>query len=546
MQRRWLKITIAVVVLFLAVVVVTPFLIDADTFRPRVEQQLSTSLGRKFTLGHLSFSLITGSLVASDISIADDPAFSSTPFLQAKKLKIGIELAPFLFHRQIRITTITIDSPQIQLIHALSGAWNFSSIGGAAAASAPQQQTIFPDLTVGKLKISDGTAAVYSTPSARPLTCTAIGLEVQRFSFVNSFPFELSLKLPGNGSFQLKGTAGPISPKDAAQSPFNATLQLKDFDPVAAGVVESGQGIAMAADFNAQLASDGAALTSTGKLVASRLQLARTGSPAKQPVDVDYNVSNDLATRTGRVNDISVHTGSVAVHVTGTYRSTEQGVVLDLHLSAPSLPVDQLEQLLPTVGVHLPSGSQLRGGTLTANLSITGPPTAAVIAGPLEIDNSQLAGFDLGSKIEGINPLKGTGGGTAIEKLSTDLRSSPQTTQFDKIYASVPQIGTASGGGSVSASGALDFQLVANLNNATPVGAVVNNGMRMVGNLLGGGSNSSSNNGIPLTISGTASSPSIHANIGAMLKQQTGGLLGKPSGQQKTSPTSVLKGLFGR
>ena len=32
----------------------------------------------------------------------------------------------------------------------------------------------------------------------------------------------------------------------------------------------------------------------------------------------------------------------------------------------------QLEQLLPAVGINLPSGSKLKGGTLTANLVITG------------------------------------------------------------------------------------------------------------------------------------------------------------------------------
>ncbi len=548
MQKRWIKVAIAAVVVLVAAVVVIPFFIDADTFRPKVEEQLSASLGRKVALGHLSLSLITGSLVADNISIADDPAFAATPFLQAKQLKIGIELGQFLFHRLIRITNLTVDSPQIQLIHGQSGAWNFSSLGGAAEANpVPQQQSIFPDLTVGEVKIKDGTATLSSTPAAgKPFVCTGINLAIQQFSFIKSFPFELSLKLPGDGSFELKGSAGPVSPSDAAKTPFNATLQLKHFDPVAAGVVESGQGISMLADFHAQLVSDGASLTSTGKLEASRLQLSRTGSPASKPVNVDYTVSNDLATRTGKVSDISVHTGSVVVHVNGSYHSTATGIVLDLHLSAPKLPVDQLEQLLPIVGVHLPSGSQLKGGTLTANLAIAGPLSATVISGPIEIDNTQLTGFDLGSKIGGINPLKGTSGGTPIEKLSTDVRSSPQSTQFDKIYASVPQIGTASGSGSVSPSGALDFQLVASLNNATPVGAAVNSGMQMIGSLLGGGSKPTANTGIPLTISGTASSPSIRANIGSMLKQQTGGLLGKSNGQQKTSPSSVLKGLFGK
>jgi len=547
MQKRWIKAAIAAVVLLIVIVVAIPLFIDADTFRPKVEDQLSTSLGRKVSLGHLSLSLITGSLVADKISVADDPAFATTPFLQAKQLKIGIEVGPFLFHRLIRVTALTVDSPEIQLIHSESGAWNFSSIGVASANPTPQKESVFPDLTVGEVKIKNGSATISSAPaSGKPFTCSDISLTLKQFSFTKSFPFELSLKLPGDGAFELKGAAGPVSPTDAAQTPFNATLQLKHFDPVAAGVVEPNEGIGMVADFNAQLVSDGANLTSTGKLVASKLQLARTGSPAPQPVDVDYEVSNNLAARTGKVKDLSIHTGSVAVHVNGGYRSAGPAIVLDLHLSAPNLPVDQLEQLLPTVGVHLPTGSRLKGGALTANLAITGPLSAMVIAGPVAIDNTQLTGFDLGSKIGGINPLKGTSGGTPIEKLSTELRSTPQLTQFDSIYASIPQIGTASGSGSVAPSGTLDFQLVAKLNNATPVGAVVNTGMNVIGGLLGGGSSTASNNGIPLTITGTASNPSIHANFGSMLKQQTSGIFGKSSGQQKTGTSGILKGLFGK
>jgi AsmA protein len=547
MQRRWVKVAVVIAALVIVVIGLIPLFINADTFRPRVEEQLSISLGRKITLGHLSFSLITGSLIAEEITVADDPAFATTPFLQAKELKIGIEVGQFLFHRKVRITNFTVDSPSIQLIHAQNGTWNFSSLGSAATQPAPQKESLFPDLAVGEIKIKNGSATLSSVPAAgKPFVCSEINLSLQQFSFTKAFPFQLSVKLPGDGLLQLGGTAGPVAEKDASDTPFQAALQLKHFDPVAAGVVEPGQGISMAADFNAQLASDGTNLTSTGKLEASRLQLARGGSPSPQPVQIDYTISENMEARTGRISDLAVHTGSVALHTNGNFRLTGQVVGLDLHLSAPNLPIDQLEQLLPVVGVNLPSGSKLHGGTLTANLAITGPATAATIAGPVSIDNTQLSGFDLGSKIQGINPLGGTSGGTQIQKLSAEVNSSPQSTQLSNIYGSVPVIGTATGSGAVSPSGALDFQLVAKFNSSSTVGALANQGLNALGGLLGNRSNNAANNGIPLTITGTTSNPSIRANVGAMLKQQTGGLLGKSSGQKKTSPTGLLKGLFGR
>jgi AsmA protein len=548
MQRRWVKVAIAVFALVVVVIGLIPFLINADAFRPKVETQLSISLGRNITLGHLSFSLITGSLVADNISVADDPAFAATPFLEAKELHIGIELGQFIFHHKVRITSFTVDSPAIHLIHAQNGTWNFSSLGGAASSPAPQkqQESILPSLSVGKFNIKNGSATVSSLPAAgKPLACTDINLAMQDFSFTQSFPFQLSVKLPGDGSFQLDGTAGPVAEKDAAKTPFQAKLELKHFDPVAAGVVEQGKGISMVADFKAQLASDGTNFTSVGKIVASKLQLARGGSPALQPVNIDYTISDNLDTRAGRVSDISIHTGSVAMHVNGGYHPSGEAIVLDLRLSAPNLPIDQLEQLLPTFGVNLPTGSRLQGGTLTANLAITGPLDAMVIAGPVSIDNTQLAGFDLGSKIQGLNPFKSKTGGTEIQKLSADLKSSPQSTDFSNIDCSVPILGTATGSGTISPTEALDFNLVAKLNDSSAIGALADGATRLLG-FVGNRARNAANNGIPLTITGTASNPSIRANVGAILKGQMSGASSNSSSQQKTSPTGLLKGLFGR
>lgn len=558
MRSRWVKIALGVVAVIILVIALIPLFVNADTFRPRIESELSSSLGRKVALGHLSLSILSGSLVAENISIADDPAMSTAPFVAAKKLHIGIELGPFLFHHSVQITEITIDSPAINLIHNANGTWNFSNIGSSAGKSSQKpssQESMIPALTIGAFKIKDGSATISSLPaSGKPFTATDINISVKQFSFLKSFPFELSAKFPGDAAIQLTGNAGPISQKDASDTPFDAKLKLTHFDPVAANVVAPGQGIAMVADFDGQVASDGTNLTSKGKIQASKLQLSRGGSPAPNPVTIDYSVTNHLDARTGQISDISVHSGSAAAHVNGTYRLTATTPVVDLHLSAPGLPIDELEDMLPAVGVNLPSGSRLRGGTLTANLAITGPATATTITGPVVIDKTELAGFDLGSKIQGMSGLTGTKGGTQIEKLSTDLESSPPMTKLSNIFGSVPAIGTASGNGTVSPSGALDFQLVAKFSNASTVGSLANQGLNALGGLLGNKTNTAADKGVPLTITGTTSNPSIHADLKALVKQQAGGLLGQSNGQQQPSnqqqqinnTVKTLKGLFGK
>jgi AsmA protein len=345
-----------------------------------------------------------------------------------------------------------------------------------------------------------------------------VDVQVKQFGFNKSFPFELSASLPGDGGLKLNGTAGPLSQKNAADTPFRATLEVKHLDPVAAGLVDKSAGISMVADIDAEMQSNGTTATSNGKITAAHLQLARTGSPAPKPVDIDYTISDNLDAQTGQVQDLAIHTGSVAVHTTGSFTETAHVVELNLHLSAPNLPVDQLEELLPAFGVQLPSGSKLQGGTLTANLAISGPATATTIAGPVEIDNTRLAGFDLGSKIEGLGHMGGTSGGTAIQTLKTTVNSTPATTQFSDIYAVVPAIGTATGSGSVSSAGELDFNLTTKLNGTTGVGAMVSQAASAFGGLFGKALHYTQNKGVQMSITGTAANPKIRANLKAMLK----------------------------
>ncbi len=552
MKKRWVKAVVAAAVLLVAILVLVPFFVNADTFRPTIQSELSSALGRKVTLGHISLSLLTGSLVAKDISIADDPSFSTSPFLKASELRIGVKLGQLLFHHSLQITDFTVDSPSIQLIHAANGTWNFSSLGSTASKSQTQTQQAgaLPALTVNELKIANGSAELSSLPAAgNPFKCSNVNLTVNQFSLGRQFPFELSLDVAGGGTLNLKGTAGPLAQNDTSLTPFDATIQIKHFDPVAAGAIQPSDGISMVADFDAQVTSKDGNMTTMGKAVASQLKLMPKGTPTPKPVNINFNLSDNLSSRTGLVNDLAIATGGVAAHIAGSFRHDSTEPVLNLHLSAPNLPVDQVEDLLPAAGVTLPSGSRLQGGTINANLAITGPVNALTIAGPIELDNSQLAGFDLGGKIQGITPISGTSGGTEIQKLYAEVNHSPQGTSFSNIDAEVPRIGSATGSGTISPADELNFQLNARIAALSALGGAIGSGTSSIGGLLGIGSNSTSNSqsnssGIPLTVTGTASSPSIHADVGKILKNAVNGIVGNSQNQQ--SPMKTLKGLFGR
>lgn len=545
--KRWVRgfaIAVAVIVI---VVLIIPLFVNANTFRPEIESDISSALGRKVTLGNLSFSLLSGSLVADNVSVADDPQFSAAPFAQVKSLRIGVSTGALLFHHQVRISRFLADSPQIHLIESQNGTWNYASLGesGSRSGNAPSnQQTSDSNFRIGELRIRNGSVSVSSLPATgKPFVYDNVNLTVKHLSYVTAMPFHLTADLPGSGSLTLSGTAGPVSRQNTVQTPLHASLVVTHFNPAAAGLVAPSQGVSMVADINAQLVSDGKIATLSGKVQASQLKLSPNGSPAPQPVDVNFSIEDNIGARTGRVSDLVIHTGSMAAHVTGTYQ-TGQTVTLNLHLSAPGLPVDGLEQLLPAVGIKLPSGSSLHGGTLTANLAITGPAASPEIAGPVEIDNTTLAGFSLASKIEGLTSFGKSHGdnGTAIRTIKANVTSTTPQTQFTNIYGDVPAIGTATGSGTVSAAGALNFQLVAKLNSSAGLAGTADTALKSIGGVAGGLLGNTATNGIPLTVTGTTTDPHIRANIGAMLKGQSRGLAGKNT---KTSAASALKGLLG-
>src|SRR5689334_15339318 len=137
-MKRTLKIVGIAVAILVVILVVLPFLINVNSFRPQLEATASEALGRQVKVGNLSLSILSGSVTADNISIAEDPAFGNTPFVTAKSLKVGVEVWPLITSKQLHVTDITLEQPEITLLKTAAGKWNFSSLGGnATKASTP-------------------------------------------------------------------------------------------------------------------------------------------------------------------------------------------------------------------------------------------------------------------------------------------------------------------------------------------------------------------------------------------------------------------------
>jgi AsmA protein len=539
-MKTVLKIVGIVLAVLLVLAIALPLLINVNSFRPEIESRLSAALGRQVKVGNLSLSVLSGGVGADQLSIADDPKFSNAPFIKAKSLKVGVELMPLIFSKQLNITEIVIDEPEIMLLRNQAGVWNFSSLGSQAEPrSKPTEKSGTPgNLSVGKLELTGGKISLGTIPAKRkPLVYDKVNVTVRNLSLATAFPVTASLRVPGGGSVKLDGTMGPINSNDASLSPLQAKLSINKLDLSQSPLVDPESGISGSADFDGSVASDGRTAKTSGTLQATGLKLVPKGSPAGRPVQVQYTLEHNLLTESGRLTQGDIAMGKALAKLTGTYEARGETTSIRTKLVGQGMPVDELEAMLPAVGVTLPSGSRLKGGTLSLDLDSVGSLDKLVTTGSVKLSNSELSGFNLGSKLSAISALSGkqTGNDTSIQNLSSDVRVAPEGTRLDKISLVVPTLGTVAGAGTVSPGGALNFNMAANLSG----GAVT--GLTQMAGLGGKGTGN-----IPFLIQGTTSNPSFMPDVKGMVGGQLKGLLqGNQPGDQN-NPLSGITSLFGK
>ena len=549
-MKRILKIVGIALAILVVILIALPFLINVNSFRPKLEATATDALGRQVKVGNLGLSLITGSVTADNISIADDPAFGTAPFVTAKSLKVGVEILPLILSKELHVTGITLDEPEITMLKTADGKWNFSSLGGKSAKKAPEtpqpgSSSAPANVSVGKLSVENGKLVVGKANSkAKPHVYDQVDITVTDFSLTSQFPFKLTAKLPAGGSADISGKAGPINATDAAKTPFETAVKVNNMDIAASGFIDPASGIAGLANFDGTLTSNGTMAKAVGTFTGNKLQFSPKGSPAPKTVIVKHTVDVDLDKESGTLTQGDVEIGKAVAHLTGTFKTVGETQVLNMKLNAPDMPVEELEAMLPALGVVLPSGSQLKGGTLSTELGIEGPVDKLVITGPVRLANTKLAGFDLGSKLGALSAFAGkavSNPDTSIENFSTNARVAPEGTRADNLNLNVPAIGVITGAGTVSPAGALNFKMLANLHGG------------MVGGLAQVAGMGSGKGGIPFSIGGTTAKPEFVPDMKGMATGLAGNALqgvlgGSKAGSSKTNDAinNALGGLLGK
>jgi AsmA protein len=335
-----------------------------------------------------------------------------------------------------------------------------------------------------------------------------VDIEVKDFSAASAFPFSLSAKVNGGGSVKLDGQAGPINSADTSASPFHANLKIDSVDLAGTGLNQNAPAVAGVISLDGSCESDGKNAQLKTKVKGEKLKLAKEGVPAKKAIELDFAANHDLRKRSGHLTQGDIHIGGAVAHLTGTYAEEGETTALHMALHGDKMPVPELEAFLPALAVALPHGSTLQGGTANLKVTLEGVLAKLVTSGTVSLDNTKLAGFDLGKKLAVVEMLAGIKASpdTDIQTMAAGFKVTPEGTTADNIQLIVPSIGNLDGGGTVSPANALDFKMRATVRGAA----------------------------IPFTVAGTAADPVIRPDVKAVVKQEAG-----------KAAVGILKGLLG-
>jgi len=280
---------------------------------------------------------------------------------------------------------------------------------------------------------------------------------------------------------QLDGKLGPWSATNAVLTPVDANLVMHDLDLVGAGLMNSCGG--------------------------------------------------------GSIDHSTLGIGTTRLAINGSFDSRPKVMQLDLHINGKPLPVDELEPLLPVFGMVLSKNSSLSGGSMGADMHAQGPLDALVITGAVTLDNSRLNGFSLGSKLGVALTLAGikTPEDTVIRHADATLNIAPSGFHANPVHADIADLGNSAGQGSMAADGKLDFRMLVKLDKAITgggqgIGGLLGNSG--AGRLLGGVLSGTTDQGIGVHVTGTASAPSFKIDPPAV----TGLLKAGLAGSKKTGP----------
>src|SRR5580692_5075960 len=392
-------IVIAVIVIAVGILFAT---FNPNDYRETIQTKLQQQVNRNVTLGDMSLGLFPLRFRVANLSIADDPKFGNRPFIQTQELSVSVKLLPLL-SKSVEVESLTLERPSVELIKNAQGAWNFASMGEKAPATAPAAASSGQQFSLGELAINDGLVAITDLQDRKPRTVyNNINLKLTDFAPDTPFNLDASVHLPGSGSqeVQLQGKGGPLSHANPANTPFKGTLELKGVEIgelqkfLQSPALVNTDGVLSG---HTDIASENGKLSANGQMNLDKPHLH--GIDVGYPINVDYDVSDDLVNDLLRINRGAIKLGPTPVSVTGTMNSKPTPAQVDVELKANSVSIAEIARLAAAAGVAFAPGTTVTG-QINADIKAQGSADKPALNGTLAGNNIQVSGKEIAKPVQ--------------------------------------------------------------------------------------------------------------------------------------------------
>ena len=358
-------------ILILGALFVVPSLVPSETYRARIQEQLSTELGREVELsGDVSLSTFPGIRARTGgVRVANPEGFGSADLATLQGLEAKIRLLPLL-SRRVEIKSFTLREPVITLERREDGQvnWEFAQSEGAVDAPDPgpfRRDGRYTDIdpSISAFNIENGTMRFIDRVSGRDVT-------VDRIDSFLSLP-GLGRTLVVDGSVRVEGR--PLTLDIAMDNPEaflsgQAASLTGDIETDGAraevdGVFPAGEALAFRGKVNGQVSDVAGLRAALGDLVPDQPALSAL-SRAAVAGTVSY-AGDDYALESGYVE---LEGPALSARFDGSARYNG-APVLDGRLEAQVSDAQALADLLPE---PVPGFELLRTASVRADLGADG------------------------------------------------------------------------------------------------------------------------------------------------------------------------------
>jgi AsmA protein len=398
---RKVGIVIGTIVLVLIVaVVVFAATFNVNQYRGTIQSELEKRLDRRVALGDMHLGIFPPRLQVQNLSIADDPKFNDgKPFVEAQGLDVSVKLLPLL-SKSVEISSLSLQRPSVELIKDAQGMWNFSTIAATQKSGPSQNKQQF---SLGQLAVQDGQVAITDEQARKPrVVYDHINLTLTDFAPDSPFSVDASVHFPGQGAqtIRLQGKGGPMEQPDPASTPFRGSLDLKDVSLAGfqkflqTSALTNSDGVLSG---HTNIASESGKLSAVGQMTVEQLRIR--GLDVGYPINMDYEVNEDLASDLLRVTKGAVKLGQTPLFATGTANMKPTPAEVDVNLKANNVSIAEIARLAAAAGIALAPGTTVNGA-VNADIHARGPVDKLALNGTVAGRDIQASGKDIPQPVQ--------------------------------------------------------------------------------------------------------------------------------------------------